>query len=143
MARQRNIRPTDGELAILEVLWRRGPSTVRQVHETMDRGGVRYTTTLKIMQNMTEKGLVTRDESRGTHVYTASAEEEPTRRSLLSDFVDKAFGGSAGKLMVAALAAGDLTAGEVKEIRRLLKDKRQEPAGKAHAHKGTGDERTR
>ncbi len=131
MAKQRNVRPSDGELAILRVLWDRGPSTVRQVHEALDRGDVRYTTTLKIMQNMTEKRLVARDESRGKHIYMPAVKEAPTKRRLVSDFADKAFGGSAGKLVMAALAAGDLSAGELKEIRKLLKDK------------GTGDERTR
>lgn len=107
----------------MQVLWDRGPSTVRQVHEALDRGAVRYTTTLKIMQNMTDKGLVTRNESRGRHVYTAAAKQEPTQRRLLSDFLEKAFGGSAGKLVVAALEAGDISAGELKEIRTLLRNK--------------------
>jgi len=143
MAKQRDIRPSDGELAILQVLWDRGPSTVRQVHEALDRGEVRYTTTLKIMQNMTEKGLVERDESRGTHVYTAAVEQETTQRGLLNDFLDRAFGGSAGKLVMAALAAGDISAGELKEIRKLLKDRRNEPAGKSGTRKGAGNGNTR
>ncbi len=131
MARQRNVTPSDGELAILRVLWDRGPSTVRQVHDALDRGDVRYTTTLKIMQNMTEKRLVTRDDSRAAHVYTPAVKEATTKRRLLNDFADKAFGGSASKLVMAALAGGDLSAGELEEIRKLLRDK------------GTGDEHTR
>ena len=131
MASRRDIRPTDGELAILRVLWDRGPSTVRQVHESLGDRGVRYTTTLKIMQNMAEKGLVDRDASRMTHVYAAAIEEEPTQRRLLGEFLDRAFGGSAAKLVMQALAAGDISADELKEIRKLLKDK------------GTGNERTR
>ncbi len=131
MANKSKFRPSDGELAILRVLWDRGPSTVRQVHESLDRGDVRYTTTLKIMQNMTEKHLVTRDASRAAHVYAPAVKEAPTKRRLLSDFANKAFGGSAGKLVMAALSAGDISAGELKEIRKLLKDK------------GSGDERTR
>ena len=131
MAKQRDVRPSDGELAILRVLWARGQSTVREVHEALDRGDVRYTTTLKIMQNMTEKRLVLRDRSRGTHVYTAAVSQEPTQRRLLSDLADKAFGGSAGKLVMAALEAGDLSAGELEAIRKLLRDK------------GSGDEHTR
>ena len=131
MANQREIRPTDGELAILRVLWDRGPSTVRQVHEALGDRGVRYTTTLKIMQNMAEKGLVRRDESRMTHVYAPAIEEGPTQRRLVSDFLDRAFGGSAAKLVVQALAAGDISADELKGIRKVLKDK------------GAGNERTR
>ncbi len=131
MSKQCNVRPSNGELAILRVLWDRGPSTVRQVHEALDRGDVRYTTTLKIMQNMTKKGLVTRDDSGGKHVYAPAVKEAPTKRRLLSDFADKAFGGSAGKLVLAALSAGDLSAGELREIRKLLRNK------------GTGDEHTR
>jgi len=131
MAKRRNVRPSDGELAILQVLWDRGPSTVRQVHEALDRGEVRYTTTLKIMQNMTDKHLVTRDRDRGKHVYTAADKQAPMQHRLLSDFLDKAFGGSAGKLVITALEAGDLSAEELKEIRTLLKKR------------GTDDERTR
>lgn len=123
MTGKRDIRPSDGELAILRVLWDRGPSTVRQVHQALDRGLVRYTTTLKIMQNMTDKGLVARDAGPGKHVYTAAVERGPTQRRLLTDLLEKAFGGSAGRLVVAALESGDLSAGELKEIRKLLKDK--------------------
>jgi len=123
MAKRRNVKPSDGELAILRVLWDRGPSTVRQVHEALDRGNVRYTTTLKIMQNMTEKGLVTRDAGPGKHIYTPAVKEAPTKRRLLRDFADKAFGGSAGKLVMAALTAGDLSPGELRKIRKLLRDK--------------------
>ncbi len=122
-------RPTDAELAILQVLWRQGPSSVREVHEALDRGDVRYTTTLKIMQVMAEKGLVERDEANRSHVYSATIEEVPTQRRLLSDFLDKAFGGSAGKLVMQALAAGDLSAEELKGIRKLLKEK-----GAGHEH---------
>ncbi|MBS3821759.1 MAG: BlaI/MecI/CopY family transcriptional regulator [Planctomycetes bacterium] len=122
-------RPSDGELAILRVLWGRGPSTVRQVHEAIGDRGVRYTTTLKIMQVMAEKGLVERDEANRSHVYSAAIEEVPTQRRLLSDFLDKAFGGSAGKLVMQALAAGDISAEELREIRKLLKEK-----GAGHEH---------
>ena len=130
MTNQRDLQPTDGELAILRVLWDCGPSTVRQVHEAMGDRGVRYTTTLKIMQNMTEKGFVIRDQSRA-HVYTPAIEKEPTQRKLLGDFLDLAFGGSAARLVMQALSSGDISADELKEIRKLLKDK------------GVGNERTR
>src|SRR5687767_6842331 len=92
-------RPTDGELAILRVLWERGPSTVRQVHEALAEHATGYTTTLKLMQIMADKGLVTRDESSRTHVYASRASEEQTQSQLLRDLVDRAFGGSAAALV--------------------------------------------
>lgn len=116
-------RPTDSELAILRVLWEHGPSTVRQVHEALSKRGVGYTTTLKTMQVMAEKGLVDRDESSRSHIYAAAIREEPTQRRLLGDLLDKAFGGSAGKLVMQAIAAGDISADDLKEIRKLLKEK--------------------
>ena len=114
-------RPTDAELAILRVLWSRGPSTVRQVHEAIsrDRETV-YTTVLKLMQIMTEKGLVERDESERTHVYQARFTQEATQQRLVSDLLDKAFGGSASQLVMQALAAKPASADELAEIRRLL-----------------------
>jgi predicted transcriptional regulator len=88
MARSRP-RPTDAELAILGVLWTEGPATVRHVHETLaDARETGYTTTLKLMQIMAEKGLVTRDESARTHVYTAGVSRDDTQRQLVSDLVD-------------------------------------------------------
>ena len=96
-------KPTDGELAILRVLWARGPSTVRQVAEALERD-TGYTTALKLLQIMTEKGLVRRDETSRTHVYEAAATEDQTQRTLVSDLLDRAFGGSAAKLVLQALA---------------------------------------
>ena len=116
-------RPTDAELAILRVLWERGPSTVRQVHEVL--AGERetgYTTTLKLMQIMTEKGLVTRDESTRTHVYATHLSQDQTQRQLVRDLLDRAFGGSASKLVMQALAARSASPEELSEIRRLLDD---------------------
>ena len=119
-------RPTDSELAILTILWDRGPSTVRQVHEalagTRDTG---YTTTLKLMQIMAEKGLVTRNESARTHVYAALASEEQTQRQLVKDLVDRAFGGSAAALVLQALNAEGATPAELREIRKLIDDYRE------------------
>ena len=119
-------RPTDSELAILTILWERGPSTVRQVHEalagTRDTG---YTTTLKLMQIMADKGLVTRNESARTHVYTAMASEEQTQRQLVKDLVDRAFGGSAAALVMQALNAEGATPAELREIRKLIDDYRE------------------
>jgi predicted transcriptional regulator len=107
-------RPTDAELAILRVLWRRGPSTVRQVHEALS--GERetgYTTILKLMQIMNEKGLVERDESERTHIYQARFTEEQTQQRLVNDLLEKAFGGSAAQLVMRALAASEASAGAV------------------------------
>ena len=119
-------RPTDSELAILTILWERGPSTVRQVHDalagTRDTG---YTTTLKLMQIMADKGLVKRNESARTHVYAAVATETQTQRQLLKDLVDRAFGGSAAALVLQALNAEGATPDELREIRRLIDDYRE------------------
>jgi predicted transcriptional regulator len=121
------IRPTDAELAILHVLWDRGPSTVRQVHGALaparDTG---YTTTLKLMQIMAEKGLVTRDESQRTHVYAACTGRDETQRQLVSDLLDRAFGGSASALVMQALKAHPASAAEMAEIRRMIREYRKE-----------------
>ena len=119
-------RPTDSELAILRILWDRGPSTVRHVHEalagTRDTG---YTTTLKLMQIMADKGLVKRNESARTHVYAAAASEAKTQQQLLRDLVDRAFGGSAAALVMQALHAEGATADELREIRKLIDEYRE------------------
>ena len=119
-------RPTDSELAILTILWERGPSTVRQVHEALaDERDTGYTTTLKLMQIMADKGLVTRNESARTHVYAAMASEEQTQRQLLKDLVDRAFGGSAAALVLQALNAEGASPAELREIRKLIDDYRE------------------
>ena len=112
-------KPTDAELAILRVLWSRGPSTVRQVAAAMDREAG-YTTVLKLLQIMTEKGLVTRDETARTHVYDAAYSEDQTQRQLVMDLVERAFDGSAAKLVLQALASKKSTPEELDEIRTLL-----------------------
>ena len=114
-------RPTDAELAILRVLWDRGASTVRQVHEVLLRERpTAYTTALKLLQIMTEKGLVRRDETDRTHVYHARLSQEQTQRQLVRDLVDRAFGGSASKLVMQALAAKRTSTEELTEIRKLI-----------------------
>jgi len=122
-------RPTDTELAILRVLWARGPSTVRHVHEALAAGrDTGYTTTLKLMQIMAEKGLVTRNESERTHVYSTKLTQDQTQRQLVSDLMDRAFGGSAAALVMQALSAHPASAEELQEIRMLIEahtDKRQ------------------
>lgn len=108
-------------MEMLGVLWERGPSTVREVHESLGgEKGTGYTTTLKILQKMAEKGLVVRDESRRSHVYHAAGEAEVTQRGLVSDLMKRAFGGSPAKLVVQALSEKRATAEELAEIRSLL-----------------------
>lgn len=114
-------KPTDSELAILRVLWRFGPATVRAVHDELSRAQeTGYTTVLKLMQIMTEKGLVKRDESERSHVYKSSFSEEQVQRQLVGHLLDRAFGGSAQKLVMQALAAKKSSPNELAEIRRLL-----------------------
>jgi predicted transcriptional regulator len=114
-------RPTDAELAILTVLWQRGPSTVREVHDalsaTHDTG---YTTVLKLLQIMTDKGLVVRDESQRAHVYSTRYSEQRTQRQLLGDLIDRAFRGSPAQLVMQALSATRASAEELTAIRQLL-----------------------
>lgn len=118
-------RPTDAELAILRVLWNRGPSTVRQVHDVLGRERpTAYTTALKLLQIMTEKGLVRRDESDRTHIYQARLSEEQTQRQLVRDLLDRAFGGSASKLVMQALATRRASAEELSEIRKAIESSR-------------------
>ena len=121
MSRQSTGRPTDSELAILGVLWELGPSTVRAVHEQLTRiKPAGYTTVLKIMQIMFAKGLVTRDERNQTHIYTAVTSEKQTQRLLLRDLADRAFGGSARRLVLGALSSKKISPEELAEIRALL-----------------------
>ena len=119
-------RPTDGELAILRVLWGRGPSTVREVHEALsasqDSG---YTTILKQLQIMMDKGLVLRDDTQRAHVYASRLGEQRTQRQLLVDLVDRAFGGSSVKLVLQALSGRRATAKERRDIRALLDELEQ------------------
>jgi predicted transcriptional regulator len=116
-------RPTDSELAILRVLWRLGASTVRQVHNELSRREpAGYTTTLKLLQIMTEKGLVTRNESQRAHVYQARLAAEETQSQLVRDLLDRAFEGSAGRHVLRALASRPASAEELADIRKLLDD---------------------
>ena len=116
-------RPTDAELAILRVLWAQGACTVRQVHDALSRERPSaYTTALKMLQIMTEKGLVRRDVTDRTHVYQARLSEEQTQRQLVRDLLDRAFGGSATKLVMHALSARKTSHAELARIRALLDD---------------------
>jgi len=116
-------RPTDAELAILRVLWQRGPSTVRQVHDLLNstRPTV-YTTILKLMQIMTDKGLVRRDESERAHVYQPALSQAETQKRLVGDLLERAFGGSTMNLVMGALSAKKASAEELAQIRQLLDD---------------------
>jgi len=121
MAKRQLPRPTDAEVGILRVLWERGPSTVRQVYETLGRQKeTGYTTVLKIMQIMADKGLVTRDERTRTHVYSAACSEDQTQRQLVRHLLDRVFGGSARKLVMQALSAQTTSPQELADIRRML-----------------------
>jgi len=116
--------PTNAELEILRVLWQRGASTVRDVHESLDHARpVGYTTVLKLLQIMVEKGLVRRDASPRSHVYTAVASQEATQRRLVADLVQRVFGGSTLGLVLHALESTPATGPELEQIRRLLDEK--------------------
>ena len=122
-------RPTDAELAILRILWERGACTVRQVHDALSRERpAAYTTALKMLQIMTEKGLVRRDDSDRTHIYESRLTQEQTQRQLVRDLVDRAFGGSASKLVLQALSTRRATPEELGEIRRLIESSREREA---------------
>ena len=121
-------RPTDGELAILRVLWRLGSSTVRQIHNAFNREReteTGYTTTLKLLQIMTEKGLVERDETERPQIYRARFSQEQTQRQMVSDLVDRVFGGSARQLVMQALVTKEASDEELAQVEQLL-DKLEE-----------------
>ena len=121
MARRKTARPTDRELTILRILWDNGPSTVRQVNEAMSQDeDTGYTTTLKLMQIMVEKGLLLRDDSQFKHVYRPALTEEKAQKQLVGDLLDRAFSGSAEKLVMRALSAKKVTAKELASIRKML-----------------------
>ena len=117
-------RPTDGELSILGVLWEDGPATVRKIHERLGRDTA-YTTVLKLLQIMTAKGLVQRDESNKTHIYRAAQPAAQTQRRMLKDLLERAFAGSAANLVLQALAAKRSSPEELAEIRRLVNEYQQ------------------
>lgn len=121
MVKNKLPRPTDSELAILRVLWARGDSTVRDVHDQLSlTSTIGYTTVLKLMQIMTEKGLVIRDERERAHVYSTALTEQKTQKQLLTDLLDRAFGGSASSLVMQALATQKTDQKELAQIRQLL-----------------------
>ena len=121
MARYKAAGPTDKELAILAILWNNGPSTVRQVNGEMNKEQkTGYTTTLKLMQIMTEKGLVIRDDSKFQHIYRPAVSEEKTQKQLIGNLLERAFSGSAEKLVMRALSAKKVSARQLAKIRKML-----------------------
>ena len=123
--------PTNAELEILVVLWQHGPQTVKQVHDAVrDTRGVGYTTVLKLMQLMTEKGLLERDETERSHVYRPVVPEKNVKRRLVSDLVDRAFAGSSANLVQQLLSAKRATPEELDEIRAILDEHNQKRGGK-------------
>jgi len=121
MATERPLKPTATELEILRVLWERGPSTVREVHDVLaNTKPMGYTTVLKLMQIMTSKGTVARNEDNKAHVYKARLPAENTKRQLVGDLLQRAFSGSASQLMLHALAGKKTSPAEIAEIRQLL-----------------------
>jgi BlaI family transcriptional regulator, penicillinase repressor len=122
MARRRGPRPTDAELGILRVLWRRGPSTVREVHETLSAARpAGYTTVLKLLQIMTEKGLVRRvRQEHRAHVYEAALAQDETQRQIVGDLLERVFDGSATQLVMQVLSSERASAEELSRIREML-----------------------
>lgn len=116
--------PTKSELEILQVLWQHGPSTVRFVNDTLNgqQRQVQYTSTLKLMQIMVEKGMLSRDERNMKHVYIPAVEEQQMKGQLLDKFVSNLFNGSASKMMMQLLGNNKTTRGEIQAIRKLLED---------------------
>lgn len=114
-------RPTDSEVEILSVLWENGPSTVRDVHSELSKQrDVGYTTTLKMMQLMTEKGLLVRDESQRSHIYRPRQKAETTQRNIVNDLVSRVFSGSTEKLVQRALSTRKATPDQIAQIRKML-----------------------
>ena len=114
-------KPTTSELEILRVLWHRGPSTVREVHDALsEKKALGYTTVLKLLQIMTTKGTVRRNETQRAHVYESCLPAEQTKRQIAGDMLQRVFEGSASQLMMHALAGGKASAEEITELRRLL-----------------------
>jgi predicted transcriptional regulator len=121
MKRPETLKPTDAELDILHILWEHGPATVRQVHERLELvKPSQYTTSLKLMQIMAEKGLLARDETARSHVYRAVVDRERIQQQMAGYLMDRVFGGSARSLMIGALSAKRASAAELAEIRQML-----------------------
>lgn len=129
MKRKNEVLPTKTEMDVLQVLWEHGPSTVRFVHDTLNESkeAVIYTSTLKLMQVMKEKGMLTRDESEMKHVYAAALKEDKVKKNMLMQFVDNVYNGSLSKVFVALLGSDDTSSEELEKIKELVN---QQPAPK-------------
>ncbi|MCX3266254.1 BlaI/MecI/CopY family transcriptional regulator [Pedobacter agri] len=115
-----NIKPTEGEMEILQVLWKKGLATVREVHEALNKKDSGYTTTLKLMQIMHEKGMVERDTNQKTHIYKAIVNRDKTEKQLVTKMIDNVFNGSAARLVMQALGNHSASADELDEIKKYL-----------------------
>ena len=115
-----NIKPTEGEMEILQVLWQKGLATVREVHEALNKKDSGYTTTLKLMQIMHEKGLVERNTNQKTHIYKAIVSKDKTEKQMVSKMIDSVFNGSAARLVMQALGNHSASADEIDEIKKYL-----------------------
>ena len=135
--------PTEAELAILSILWSTGPATVREVHDALSAKQIGYTTVLKQMQVMAEKGLLERSERFRSHVYGAALPKEQTQQQLAGNLLHRAFEGSAKNLVLGALSSQKVSAAELKEIRRILdqyeahSETKSEAKSEAHSEKGS------
>jgi predicted transcriptional regulator len=115
-----NIKPTEGEMEILQVLWQKGNATVREVHEALNKKDSGYTTTLKLMQILHEKGMVERDTNQKTHIYKALVSRDKTEKQLVNKMIDNVFNGSAARLVMQALGNHSSSADEIDEIKKYL-----------------------
>lgn len=115
-----NIKPTEGEMEILQVLWQKGTATVREVHEALNKKDSGYTTTLKLMQILHEKGMVERDTNQKTHIYKALVSQDKTEKQLVNKMIDNVFNGSAARLVMQALGNHSASADEIDEIKKYL-----------------------
>lgn len=121
MAANKTLKPTESELEILQVLWQKGKATVREVHEELVSGkDIGYTTTLKLMQIMNDKGLVERDDSSRTHIYQAATDKENTQRFLLDRFIGNLFGGSSTQLVIQALGSQQVSESDLDQIQSMI-----------------------
>lgn len=116
----RNIKPTEGEMEILQVLWQKGNATVREVHGALNKKDSGYTTTLKLMQILHEKGMVERDTNQKTHIYKARVSQDKTEKHLVNKMIDSVFNGSAARLVMQALGNHKASADEIDEIKKYL-----------------------
>ena len=115
-----NIKPTEGEMEILQVLWQKGNATVREVHEALNKKDSGYTTTLKLMQILHEKGMVERDTNQKTHIYKALVSQDKTEKQLVNKMIDNVVNGSAARLVMQALGNHSASAEEIDEIKKYL-----------------------